>query len=402
MKHPFWIVNSILLFLVIIALAFMFMSRVEIPEREDIKPRKYSAIAAEHSVQINISKIYENDLFGTYQRELPQPDLIDIPPLPTPPEPTQATIPPTPKPQFLDPLDINLKGITILGSDPSKTRAIIADNKTQREVNYKVGDNIEDGQLIRIFSNKVVILRANGQQEVLYLREQDAKKDPLYSLIDEWNKVVTVDGSKYILNIKEFAARVKSLAQLIDLVDLTTAYKNGQNAGCRIGQLPEKSFGTYIGLQSGDIITKINDIETTSLDNRLKIYKKIVGMRNGDTIQITLLRKKQELTLTIVLKDPSEIQEEETIEESAQPAVITPKIPEPKEDEIAAVKTNIEDKEQPTDGAQAAKGAITVLTNNQKQQIAQQGTRFKPVVNRMQLDEKQYMLAHGKKPTHLL
>ena len=43
----------------------------------------------------------------------------------------------------------------------------------------KTGDVIEDAQLMRIFSNKVVLVRSNGQQEVLYLREKDAKTDPI-------------------------------------------------------------------------------------------------------------------------------------------------------------------------------------------------------------------------------
>lgn len=402
MKHPFWIVNSLLLVLILVALAFILMSRVEIPPREDIVPRKYSAIATERSVQVNISKIYENDLFGTYQKELPQPEGQLAIPLPPPPEPTQPTIPPTPKPQFLDPLDISLKGITILGSDGAKTRAIIADNKTQRETNYKVGDSIEDGQLVRIFSNKVVIIRANGQQEVLYLREQDAKKDPLYSLIDEWNKVVSpVDGSTYQLNIKEFTQRVKSLAQLIDMLDLTTAYKQGESVGCRIGQLPEKSFGTYIGLQSGDIITAINGIAATTIDNRLKIYKKIVGMHNGDTIQIALQRKKQEMELTIVLKDNSDTKEAVAPEQTPQ-TPSKPQIPEPEEGmEIA--RKNKEAQSQPTQVAQVARtaGPVTLLTHNEKQIIAQRGTKFRPTINKLQLDEKRYMLAKGKKPTHL-
>lgn len=400
MKHPFWIVNSLLIFLILISLAFIFMSKVEISEREDIAPRKYSAIASEHSVQINISKIYENDLFGTYRKEIPLPE-SEVIPLPPAPEPTQATIPPQPKPQFLDPLDVSLKGITILGSDPTKTRAIIADNKTQKESNYKVGDNIEDGQLIRIFSNKVVLLRANGQQEVLYLREQDAKRDPLYSLIDEWNKVVsTVDGSTYQINIKEFSARVKSLAQLIDMLDLTTAYKQGESVGGKIGQLPEKSFGTYIGLQSGDIITAINGIDATTIDNRLMIYKKIVGMRNGDTIQITLQRNKQEIKLRIILKDSAEIKED-TPQEEMIPEVTKPQIPEQQDDEIEVAKKNKEQSTNEIAEVPRKTGAITVLTHNEKQRIIAQGTKYKPTINKIQLDEKQYMLAKGRKPTHL-
>lgn len=55
---------------------------------------------------------------------------------------------------------------------------MIADNKTNQEGTFKVGDTVQDAQLIRIFSNKIILLRNNGQQEVLYLREQDAKLIP--------------------------------------------------------------------------------------------------------------------------------------------------------------------------------------------------------------------------------
>lgn len=399
MKHPFWIVNSLLLVLILIALGFVFLSRVEIPEREDIVPRKFSAIAAEHSVQVNISKIYENDLFGTYRKEIP-PSEMEYIPLPPVPEPTQATIPPVPKPQFLDPLDVSLRGITILGTDPSKTRAIIADNKTQRETNYKVGDSIEDAQLIRIFSNKIVLLRANGQQEVLYLREQDAKKDPMYTFIDEWNKVVTViDGSTYQINAKEFTLRIKSLAQVIDLLDLTTAYKQGESVGVRVGQLPEKSFGTYLGLQSGDIITAINTIPATTMNNRLKIYKKIVAMKNDDTLQVTLQRNKEEINLRVVLKDTSQSPEEQSHEAPSSPVEKTT-VQKPKEEASEVKKNNSELAVIQETGIKS--GAVTLLNNKEKQLIAQRGTKYKSVLNKIQLDEKHTMLAKGRKPAHLV
>jgi len=95
-----------------------------------------------------------------------------------------------PKPKFLDPLDITLKGIIVLVHNDSKNRAIIADNKTNKELTYKVGSAIEDAQLIRILSNKVIFLRSNGQQEVLYLREKDAELDPVYTIIDNWDGII--------------------------------------------------------------------------------------------------------------------------------------------------------------------------------------------------------------------
>ncbi len=68
------------------------------------------------------------------------------------------------------------------------------DTRTNKESSYKVGDMIEDAQLIRIFSNKVILMRANGQQEVLYLREKDAKLDPTYASGENWEGIISQNG----------------------------------------------------------------------------------------------------------------------------------------------------------------------------------------------------------------
>ena len=130
---------------------------------------------------INISKIYEHDLFDTYEKEAfvsTKPDYVIA--LPNPPAPRAVHIPTDPKPHFLEPLAIVLKGIIFVHDDDSKNRIIIADANTKHETLYKVGDMVEDAQLIKIFNKKAIFLRSNGQQEVLYLRAKDAQLDPTY------------------------------------------------------------------------------------------------------------------------------------------------------------------------------------------------------------------------------
>ena len=282
MKHPFWIVNSTLLLLFIFVLGFVYFSRVSLPRREYIEPEPYFK-PTEKMVQVNIKKIYENDLFGTYSKEFPTPGQPDFSvPFPEPPRDAIVPIPAAPKPQFLDPLPISLKGIIIIRSDHTKNRAILEDNKTKQEATYKVGDSIEDAQLIRIFSNKIIFLRSNGQQEVLYLREQDAKDDPMYAIIEGWEEVIRpLDATRFIVNKDTFAKRVPNLAQFIDMLRLTTAYQKGESVGTRIGQLDKNGLGTYLGLQTGDIITSINGIPTGSSEQRLTIYKSIIKNETG-------------------------------------------------------------------------------------------------------------------------
>lgn len=314
MRHPFWIVNSTLFVLLVFALCIIYFSQVAVPEREDIEPAMYSALKKEKKVQVNISQIYEADLFGTYQAAMPVAEAQEPKALfAAPPEPQAAEIPELPKPQFLDPLDITLKGIFMVNTDGSKNRSIISDNKTKKESSFKIGDKVADAQLIRIFGNKIILLRSNGQQEVLYLREQDARLDAGYSTIDEWNYVVKpISENSFIIDPFGFARRVSDLGQFIEMLHLITAYSKGQSIGVRIGNVDEKSVGTALGLQSGDIITQIEGIPARTMQERLDIYTAILNKKENEQVTVSLLRNKEPITFEYVLKEfvPQEGQKE--------------------------------------------------------------------------------------------
>jgi type II secretion system protein C len=304
MKHPLWILNIILLILVLFAFGFMFISRQKPKARAEIEPTGPIQPLKGEVVKINISKIYENDLFDTYKKEYPTHEPIGIIPMPEPPSPKSPVIPPIPAPQFIEPLNISLKGIIIMLNDDAHNRAIIADNKTNKEATYRVGQMIEDAQVIQILSNKVILLRSNGQQEVIYLREKDAQRDPVYVSIDNWEDVIQkISENEFTVSPREFVARIPNLGQFIDTLDLITVYKQGTSFGCRVGNLAEKSLGKELGLQTGDIITSVNNIPALDTKQRFEIYKIISEMNQGDSITATLLRGGQEITITYILKD---------------------------------------------------------------------------------------------------
>jgi len=305
-RHPLWIANSAMLVLFVLSVIFVYFSRVELPVRTPINPHKYSKGTRELSTDINIKKIYEQDLFDTYKKEsAPAPAAaqepgITFPEPPTPAPPVQSTIP---EPKFLDPLNITLKGIVIIGSDNSRSSALIADNKSGAEAIYRIGDSFEDAVLVRILNNKVLFLRSNGQQEVLYLRAEDAKQDALFTSKDEWSRIITAEGTdSFFVDPKEFVQQVKSLGQFIDMLHLTTVYEKGKSVGCRIGTIDDKSFGTAMGLLSGDIVTHINDIATGPVDNRMQIYQMIVAMTEGSIIRVALTRDGKPKTIVLILR----------------------------------------------------------------------------------------------------
>ncbi len=304
MKQPLWILNSTLFFLSVIVLLFVYFSRVSLPEKTDIEPALYSKLKSHKSMDINIAQIYEADLFGTYKKETPTLEKQTVPTLPEPPAPETIEVPALPKPQFLDPLEVTLKGIFVLNTDSSKNRAIVMDNQTTKEATYKVGDKIADAQLIRIFPNKIILLRANGQQEVMYVREMDAQADAQYAKPDEWSKIIkSINETTYLVDPLAFADRVQDLSNLIDMLHIITAYKQGKSIGCRIGQAGEKSLALALGLQAGDVVLAIDNISADTMENRLKIYKSILSKQMNDRVAVTLLRNKDELTFEYILKD---------------------------------------------------------------------------------------------------
>ena len=319
MKHPFWIINLGLLSLVLAAFAFIYISSSKIPQKESIEPAQLSP-RRDSKVAINIKKIYEDDLFGTYVKELPQVKHLESTiPFPEPPAQQKIVIPAIIEPEFLDPLQISLKGIIVVSSNDAKNRAMVQDNKTMQEGTYKVGDVIQDAQLIRIFKNKIIFLRLNGQQEVLYLREQDAKTDPAYSISHEWDTVAKKIGdTDYLINPKAFVEQVKNLTECIDLLNATTAYQQGKSLGLRIGNLSKSPFGGLIGLQNGDIIQSINNIPAQTTEERLAIYKNITSLKIGNTVTIKLNRRNREVVITYTLEDFATTEKENNAPEGRQ------------------------------------------------------------------------------------
>ncbi|MEX0940321.1 MAG: type II secretion system protein N [Candidatus Babeliales bacterium] len=302
MKHPFWLANSTLLILLIFIIFFIVFSRPTIPPRISFEPTEVRPPKKEIS-KIDVSKIYTNDLFNTYKQPLvppKEPDLIK--PMPQPPSPKFPTMPIAAPPKFLEPLKINLRGI-IVATNEHMNIAIIEDVKEKKAKNYKVGETIEDGQLIRILKNKIILIRSNGQQETLYVSKHDAQIEQLLMPQDNWGSIIKkISANQFEINKDLFIERVRTLAQIIDMLNLTTVYSQGKSIGCRIGKLEKNSLGQALGLMQGDIIQKINDIPATNTPSRFEIYKIILKLNHNDTIVVELLRKNMPITMRYTLK----------------------------------------------------------------------------------------------------
>jgi type II secretory pathway component PulC len=303
MKLQLWVINSSLALIFCVTLGLDYFLEVNPPV---VRIKSISTLSDEKAGELapviagNWEKIYQNDVFGTYVKrvdefEAVKPQLVTPPPVSMP---AQFTPPPEPQmPSFIPPLNIVLKGIIVAG-DEQKSAAIIAD-ETNKEQMYYLGGKVKDAQIIRIARNRLVLLRANGQQESFYL----VKDDPFLSSTDKWENIVKkINDQDYKVDPNAFALEVDSLGNFMERVGiLGTAYSKGNPIGVKIGDVKNCDVANALGIMQNDIVLVIND-ETMATDkSRVRLFDKISKMKIGDSILVKLLRAGNEVLINYEL-----------------------------------------------------------------------------------------------------
>ncbi len=302
MRNPLWVLVLGLALLFLMTLGVILITRKVPPARKSLTPSATIALPFK-SVPIDLSRIYENDLFRTYRKPLkpvvPETFNLTPPPLPSALPPPSVRIPQV---QFLDPLLVSLKGI-ITSNDEKINRAIVADEKTKKEDIYSVGDILEDAEIIRIEREKVVFIRSNGQQETIFLNVRAASEDPIFMHETGWDKVARkITTWSFAVDPQAIKNRLKSLAQFVDMLDITGAFDKGISVGCRIGRIAPDSLGIALGLQSGDLVTAINDMPLFTTQERVAAYQSVKNLSFDGSIRVKLTRNKRTYELLYVLK----------------------------------------------------------------------------------------------------
>ncbi len=301
MQQPFWKLNLGLLLVVSTLLAAMFFYKIDLRRPVSIIPSEISEQGAiKKTGPIDIAKIYQNDLFNTHiSKEAPSEKTVETKPVPPPPQPVTVPPPPVETPKFLDPLPITLTGVFML-NDEAKNRVIIANNKTKEETTYKIGDEIEDAQIIAIFPEKVMLVRSNGQQEMVYLRQDTATAEAHKLIQKDWNRVAKkIESNNFVIDLQEFISEIGTISNFVDMFNLATAYKEGKSIGIKIGKLENSSLANILGFLPGDIVTAINNLSVKTTDERLCAYSEIAKLKKNALITVEFLRKQQPLTINI-------------------------------------------------------------------------------------------------------
>jgi type II secretion system protein C len=307
-KQPMWIINSSVLLLLIVLELMVCLFHVSAPRSVSLALSPVGQAATIVKQTIDIDQIYEtNDIFNTYIDTATTNPFIQSPELiiPSAPLAIPVSIPEIAQPTFVAPLDVTLKGVMFLPDD--QLNSVVVVQSSSMQVDYRVGDFIEDAQVLKIFPDKVLVIRSSGQQEMLYLREEDAAQDLQFedTLVMQPSIVFEIQDGVYSINVAKFVRKLSNLGQLIDALGLVTVYNQGQASGCRVGQASDGTIGAALGLQEGDIITTIENIAINDLASRIAAYNAVIAKTAGETVAITVQRNGSAYSILYNLVDES-------------------------------------------------------------------------------------------------
>ena len=305
MKQDLWLVNSSLIAMFMCVMGMYQLFNQDVPAWKTPKPginqtSEEKKIGPTPSTKQSWEKIYLDDIFGTYtatQQTTAKQSFVT--PIPEPKTPVLPAPPDVPKPDFIPPLNITLKGI-IAGSDEDRNVAMIAD-ETGKEEMYHLGEKVKDAQIVKIAHNRVIVLRSNGQQESFFLRKDDIPQEAKPE--EKWKYTIKkVDDQHYDIDPDAFSTEVGTLGRFIERASVIgTAYQSGSPIGIRIGTINAQDVGAALGLMENDIITAVNGINVADQETRIKAYETVTQLAVGSSVAVGLKRAGSDVTITYKL-----------------------------------------------------------------------------------------------------
>ena len=233
---------------------------------------------------VNIAKIQQLNLFGNAAAK--------------PAEPV-AEVTDAPETR----LNLTLTGV--VASSEQEAGTAIIENRGSQAV-YGLGEKIEDtnATLQKVYNDRVII--KNGvRNETLMLdgidydeanrrREMQARNRPEPQEEEE----DTVELSEEALEAT--AALRERHANFTDFISISPKTEEGQLIGYQVSPGKEPELFKSAGLQAGDVITQINGLDLTDLQQSQEALSEL---RNAQTIELTIIRDGSLTTLYLDLPE---------------------------------------------------------------------------------------------------
>lgn len=225
-----------------------------------------------------------------------------------PPSEKQPHVPPPPVAQPLEATQLRLQLAGVVAGDHHQRFAIIEDLSARgAQAVYQVGDAIQNAYIIEIRPD-CVVLDKNGKPESLCFEQDSTTKSearrrpapvPPPRQAASRDDITRVDAATWRINRELILDNFSQLGSLAQQARVTPYIVQGQSQGFRLARLNPGSLFRKMGLQTGDVIQKVNGLQITSPEEALRAFQQL---RSASTIRLELLRRNRNTTFTYELR----------------------------------------------------------------------------------------------------
>lgn len=189
-------------------------------------------------------------------------------------------------------LNLTLTGI-LYSENADAARAIISSPRSAEKF-YRVGQQVPGGATLdAIYRDRVILLR-NGRHETLRLpqerlgtgMEDFAQREKQSHASGRGS--VRRSGGQNLDSLSDYRKElVKNPARIQQYFQGRPAMRNGQMIGFRIEPGSDPQLFQMTGLQAGDIVTAVGDVQVDSPDKGIQVFQQIA---NADQVTLTVMR----------------------------------------------------------------------------------------------------------------
>jgi general secretion pathway protein C len=195
-------------------------------------------------------------------------------------------------------LKLTLSGV-FASDDPANARAIVGDPRG-KEQSYAVGDPLPGGaKLSEIYPDRIILERGSGFETLRLPREEGVSTGPPRFSHRNATQLNSSTSSSRVEAFTRYRNEIKqNPASFLNYVRATPAKQDGKFIGFTLQEGPQAGAFEELGLSPGDIVTTINGVAIESPADGMKAMQ---ALGNGDSIDVTLLRGGQEVSLSLTL-----------------------------------------------------------------------------------------------------
>lgn len=169
---------------------------------------------------------------------------------------------------------------TLRAGQPEWSLASVLDLGSQRNLTVMVGDRLLTSTVLDILRDRVIVLN-NGRREYVSAEAgEGAPALPTTTKVAEpvgaWGAgIKALDGNNYEVPRSEVDRAINNLNDLAMQARLVPAFKDGAPEGFKLFSIRPDSLYSKIGIQNGDVITRINGLDMNDPAKALEVYTKL-------------------------------------------------------------------------------------------------------------------------------